>query len=79
MNQRQIRKLGHGIYLLKWKSGGDSLASVGSDYTGRRWFAPTNWIAGIPCFDWWMVKDVEPMLRLQREKRPLDKAQRGGV
>lgn len=33
----------HGIYKVFWKSGGFSLAAVGSLHDGTRWFAPTNW------------------------------------
>lgn len=57
MNQRQVKDLPHGLYILYWKTGGYSLASVGSDASGRRWFAPTNWIT-VPGFDWRMVKST---------------------
>lgn len=33
-----------GIYLVHWKSGGASLASIGCDESGARWLAPTNWL-----------------------------------
>lgn len=48
-------KCAHGLYELTWKEGGTSLASVGSDVCGRRWFAPTNWIT-VPCFNWSLVQ-----------------------
>ena len=33
----------HGIYKIYWKSGGSSLASIGSMHNGERWIAPINW------------------------------------
>lgn len=51
MRKQEARKLRHGLYLLAWKSGGHSLAAVGSDEDGNRWFAATNWIT-VPCHDW---------------------------
>ncbi len=53
------QKLQHGLYRIYWKDGGNSLASVGSDASGTRWFAPTNWAASIPCNDWSDVERVE--------------------
>ena len=50
------------VYILYWKSGGSSLAAVGSLINGDRWFAPINWVAGnaggIASTDWHMVKNV---------------------
>ncbi len=46
-----------GLYRLWWKDGGSSLASVGCDKSGNRWFAPTNWIE-VPSFDWKPVRKV---------------------
>ncbi len=46
MKKVDVQKLPHGVYRLFWKSGGSSLASVGSMPDGRRWMAPTNWISG---------------------------------
>ncbi len=43
MTKEEAKKLSHGVYIIFWKSGGTSLASVGSTYDGTRWFAPTNW------------------------------------
>ncbi len=45
-------KLRLGVYRLWWKSGGWSFASVGQDREGRYWFAPSNWVSGVPCLDW---------------------------
>jgi hypothetical protein len=50
----------HGLYELTWKDGGTSLAAVGSDAYGRRWYAPTNWIT-VPCFDWDRVRSWKPI------------------
>ena len=42
-NKRDILNCKHGLYKIYWKSGGSSLASIGSLSCGARWFAPTNW------------------------------------
>lgn len=44
MKLSDVQQLDHGLYRVYWKSGGSSLASVGSDDSGKRWLAPTNWI-----------------------------------
>jgi hypothetical protein len=44
-SDRDLDKLPLGIYRVYWQSGGSSLASVGMDYAGKRWIAPTNWTA----------------------------------
>ena len=64
MTKKQVAKLEHGIYKIYWRGeGGDySLAAVGSDSAGRRWFAPTNWLA-VPSFDWRKVEDAVPLLK----------------
>lgn len=58
MKRKKVKKLPLGLYEMFWKDGGSSLASVGQDGNGKKWFAPTNWISGIPCFDWGCVKSV---------------------
>lgn len=52
--------LRHGLYILNWRDGGSSLASVGSDSAGNRWYAPTNWIE-VPGFDWHKIESVTPV------------------
>lgn len=56
MTRAEVDQLDHGLYVLTWKSGGFSLAAVGSLHDGTRWFAATNWTspseAGIACTDW---------------------------
>jgi len=47
MQQHEVQQIKHGLYKIHWKSGGSSLASVGSFASGQRWFAPTNWINSI--------------------------------
>ncbi len=51
--------VGLGLFELRWKSGGISNAAVGNDRAGRRWYAPSNWIGGVPCFDWSEVISVK--------------------
>jgi len=83
VRKSEAQALDHGIYRIHWKSGGWSLASVGSTASGERWFAPTNWIAGIPCTDWKDVdhvtheppcpkfEDGEPVKYIDQPQRPL--------
>lgn len=53
----------HGLYWLHWSNGeGGSLAAVGSDASGRRWYAPTNWIR-VPSFDWSKVQKATLLVR----------------
>ena len=42
MNKRDVKKLKHGIYVIHWKKsqgGGQSLAAIGSQSTGKKWLA----------------------------------------
>ena len=64
MTRREVNGLHHGLYTLRWKDGGKSLASVGSDAAGNRWYAPTNWIV-VPGFDWSIVESAEPISRTE--------------
>ncbi len=66
MNAKQVETLRNGLYNIYWKSGGVSLAAVGTSSDGTRWIAPTNWVA--PVFNrilvsktWHLVKSVEPV------------------
>ena len=65
MTKEQANAIEHGLYRLFWKSGGTSLASVGSLYDGTHWFAPTNWTSptagGIASTDWRKIDKVEPI------------------
>ena len=40
----EVNKISPGLYEVKWKSGGKSLAAVGITANGTRWLAPTNWV-----------------------------------
>lgn len=63
MSPGEVGQIRHGIYRIYWK--GDtrsSLAAVGSNAAGDRWYAPTNWIAGVPCYDWSIVDRVEKLM-----------------
>ena len=57
MTKREVQKLSLGLYHLFWKDGGSSLASVGNDGAGNRWYAPVNWL-DVPSTDWHAVKGV---------------------
>jgi hypothetical protein len=57
MNKKQVSEIQHGLYEIFWKEGGSSLASVGSDRNGKRWYAPINWIV-VPWYDWRCVLRV---------------------
>lgn len=57
MRMREAKKLKNGIYWLTWKlEGGGSRAAVGRDVKGNVWFAPTNWVAGLPSYKWRLVR-----------------------
>lgn len=47
MTQAELNAVPLGLYRVFWQSGGSSLASVGMDYEGKRWVAPTNWTAKV--------------------------------
>ncbi len=63
MTQKEAKLLKHGLYRLYWKTGGASLACVGSLHSGKRWYAPANWTSisesGIACTDWKRVIAVD--------------------
>ena len=58
MNQKEVSRLGLNLYELHWKEGGYSLASVGQDANGKKWYAPVNWV-NVPGYDWKKVKSVK--------------------
>ena len=65
MTQEQAKMIGgNGWYVLHWKSGGASVATVGTLHDGRRWFAAANWTAkdasGIASVAWRHVREAEP-------------------
>lgn len=60
MIQCEVDKLGLGLYILYWKTGGNSLASVGQNAAGNKWFSPVNWIT-VPGWDWSIVDKVHPV------------------
>lgn len=66
------QQLDHGLYILYWKSGGFSLAAVGSLHSGERWFAATNWVAvgptSIASTGWDLVESAE-LVESEREYR----------
>lgn len=44
MTRNEVQQLKHGLYVIHWKSGGASLAAVGSKENGDRWLACCNWV-----------------------------------
>ena len=44
MRLSDVKKFPTGIYVIRWKRGGKSLASVGRTIDGTPWLAPTNWV-----------------------------------
>jgi hypothetical protein len=48
----------HGIYLLRYKSGGFSVAAVGYLSDGRNWWAATNYTNKTVCADWSAVESA---------------------
>jgi len=61
MKSEDVQKLSHGLYRVFWKTGGSSLAAVGSNAAGKRWLAPTNWVSISQDFNktWLHVERVE--------------------
>ena len=63
MIEKEVRKLGPGLYRIFWKTGGVSLAAVGVTEDGKLWMAPTNWVTLLDRADyrktWAMVERVE--------------------
>jgi hypothetical protein len=60
MNPEDVLKLKHGLYRVFWKpenGGGSSLAAIGSNFNGKRWIAPTNWIRVNDTHDSWHLVD----------------------
>ncbi len=58
MTVEEAEALEHGIYRIFWKEGGISLAAVGTDADGKKWYAPTNWVT-VPSTDWFAIERVE--------------------
>lgn len=52
----------NGLYVLYWREGGWSYASVGALHSGARWYAPCNWSsklkAGVTATDWLPVQSA---------------------
>lgn len=71
MTPAEAQELRHGLYELLWDDGSVSVAAVGSDAAGNRWFAPSNWLT-VPSFKWEMVTEAHHV-DLDSMKRHLDK------
>lgn len=63
MEQEELLKLPHGLYKVYWKSGGKSLASIGSMPNGDRWIAVCNWINGSV-----LIKDLSEWSAIKKVK-----------
>jgi hypothetical protein len=63
MLKREANKLPCGLYILHWKSGGESMAAVGSLNNGDRWFAACDCVrattAEVASADWHLVARAE--------------------
>lgn len=71
MTKKEVDALVPGIYVLHWKDkhgGGLSVAAVGRDEDGKRWYAPSNWCGGVPCSDWRPVLTVELVTTQEHEQ-----------
>jgi len=73
MTVKESERLKCGLYRFFYGPGDKefSVGAVGRDEAGRTWFAPTNWIAHIPCFDWNYLDRVELLAtedELRRER-----------
>lgn len=44
MKLSDVKKLPLALYVVHWKSGGTTLASIGMTEDGGRWLAPVNWV-----------------------------------
>src|SRR3990167_1150612 len=70
MTNDSAQQVPHGVHRLFWVEGGSSLASVGYDAAGNTWYAPANWISGLPGFDWSKVDHVLVIAMAYREPPP---------
>lgn len=67
MKKKEVLSLHHGLYKVYWKSGGFSLAAVGSLSDGNRWLAPCNWVGFAT--NWRSVwRDVERVELLYKKR-----------
>lgn len=62
MTKEEAKKLSLGVYVIFWKSGGSSAASVGQLCDGTPWFAPSDWThktpEGIASTEWRLIGHV---------------------
>ena len=64
------KSVGHGLYRIHWKSGGDSLAAIGVTRDGGRWLAPVNWVSPATSDNWMDdVKQLEKLTPFAEERR----------
>jgi len=75
MTKEEVQKLQHGVYRIYWKLTDSkyppySLAAVGSDLTGNRWFSPCNWVTSKVSQDWLSIDRVELIEEMNYDKKP---------
>lgn len=54
-----MSELKNGLFRVYWRSGGSSLAAIGTKPDGSKWIAPTNWVSGSADFDWGDILEIE--------------------
>ena len=62
-----------GIYIVCWKSGGSSIASIGMMANGGRWIAPINWVRTSEDQD--IFNDIERLKRIDIDTHKLTEAE----
>jgi len=63
VNKERVKKLKVGLYVVKWKSGGSSVASIGVCENGDKWIAPCNWV--FPSSDQSVFKGIKSLLIIE--------------
>lgn len=64
MKKKDINKLPLGLYIVYWKEGGHSLASMGQYEDGERWFAPSNWVNGSVQLNGYWRSQIKAMIQI---------------
>lgn len=76
MTQEEANVLKHGVYRIYWTPENTSpawsysLAAVGSDSSGLRWFIPVNWVSLQASKKWELLERVEPVEEMNYDQKP---------